>query len=126
LAPGETKVVETFWSDTDIEAGNYRVEGDVNYLTGQAYIDDAINVSEVIQFQSDPETDEEDQNIPPWLILMVLVLVGSLMYYLDLDPVWIILLLGVAGISFYIIMAGLPNYLIGVLLLVSVIVLQLS
>ncbi|MFB6208118.1 MAG: hypothetical protein ABEJ69_02110 [Candidatus Nanohaloarchaea archaeon] len=119
LAPGNTRIVQTYWKDQNIDPGTYRVEGQMSYITGSAYIDDTINVSEMVEIQSGPQTGDEGGKVPYWMVIMVLVLLGAMMYYFDLDPVWVLLLLGIVGISLYIVLTGLPNYLLGLLLLLS-------
>lgn len=123
LKPGETKIVKTYWASQDIQPGEYRVEGQMNYVTGQAYVDDTINISEMFEIQSPPGQDGEKPLVPWWLIVMVLVLLGALMYYFELDPVWIVAFIGAGGISVYIYLSGLPNYLIGLLLLLTMLLL---
>ncbi|MFB6204364.1 MAG: hypothetical protein ABEJ75_01830 [Candidatus Nanohaloarchaea archaeon] len=120
LAPGETRIVETYWSQQSLDAGIYRVEGKMSYITGSAYIDETINISKIIEIRQGPQPDGEKSRVPYWLVLMVLVLLGAMMYYFELDPVWIVVLLGLLGISLYIILTGLPLYLLGLLLLLSV------
>lgn len=123
LAPGETKIVKTYWKSDDIEPGEYRVEGQMSYVTGQAYVDDTINVSEMFEIRSPPGQEGEKPLLPWWLVVMILVLLGAVMYYFELDPVWIVAFIGAAGISVYIYSTGLPNYLIGLLLLLTMLLL---
>lgn len=116
IEPGQTKVISTEWSSSAIEGGDYRVTGDINYLTGESFIDETIEISDVVQVES---TDDQDQNkeSSTWIIVMVLVLLGVLMYSFEIDPVYIIAITGLVGFSALVLSTGMPLYFIGLLIL---------
>jgi hypothetical protein len=121
LAPGETRIAQTYWSSQDVEAGTYRVEGDLGYLTGNAYIDSTINVSDVIQVEQAPgEEPEEGGGMSSWLILMGLVLSTALMYYMEIDPVIIVLTVVAISASAFIMFSAIPNIAIGGVIVATV------
>lgn len=117
LEPGEQSIISTYWNSANIEAGEYRVGGEVNYMTGHSFVDETVDISDTIQVE---DTDEEtDTNVPYWLVIMILVVAGALMYSFEMDPIIIAAILGVAGISAFIIISGLPTYLVGVLIAIT-------
>jgi len=120
LAPEETRVVQTFWSDDNIEPGRYRVEGQMQYITGNSYIDDSVQVPEEITIQSSSSSSEEEQSgVSLWLIVMGLVVLGSIMYYFEISPVWIAGLIGLGVVSVLVLTTDLPDISVAVLLLLS-------
>lgn len=123
IAPGETKIIKNYWKDNDLEAGEYRIRGEMNYLTGKSFIDDTVDISEYVQVESTGSDGQGDQTIPWWLVVMVLVLVGVLMYFMEIDPLWILLIMGILSLSAFILISGLPIYLIPILIIVAVAVL---
>jgi len=121
IEPGQQEIISTYWNDEQVDGGEYRVRGDLNYITGNSIVDETISISDRIQVE---ETDEEESDsVPMWLILMTLVVIGVLMYSFEIDPILIASLLGIAGISAFVLMTGLPTYLIGVLIVITVLTL---
>lgn len=120
IRPDQTKVISTEWKSSAIEGGEFRVTGDVNYLTGKSFIDETVDISDIVQVESTDE-DQEEGDTPTWIILMVLVLLGVVMYSFEIDPVYILAITGLVGFSAFVLMTGMPLYLIGVLI-VSIIV----
>lgn len=115
IEPGDTKIIHNYWKDDDLESGEYRIRGEMNYLTGQSFIDDTISISDYVQIES-TGSGEEGQLIPWWLVVMVLVLVGVLLYYMEIDPLWILMVMGILSLSVFILVSGLPAYLIPILI----------
>lgn len=96
LAPGETRIVQTYWNSDDIDVGEYRVEGTMSYITGSSYIDSSIDVPDQIEIETTEEPEEE--SIPLWMVAMVLLLVGAVMYYFEISPFWIAVILGMGAL----------------------------
>lgn len=127
IAPGETKTIESTWmTSDDLKAGNYRIRGKAKYITGQAFLDDTFSIESFIEIQQSNSTGggvlsgEKGSGLPIWMVVMFLVLIGALMYSFEIDPLLIIMTLGVLAISLFIWMSGLPMFLIGVVLIVTV------
>ncbi len=118
LSPGQTKVISTYWSGDRVEGGEFRARGEMNYITGNAFIDESVQISDYIQIESSDD-DGEGQGIPIWLVVIVLVLIGVLMYFFDIDPIWIVVAMFFFAISIFVLVTELPVYLIGILLLLT-------
>lgn len=118
LAPDETRIVKTFWTEQNIETGKYRVEGNMDYITGQAYIDSSIKIPEEIQItQTSPE---EEGQVPYWVIVVALLLLASVMYYFEINPVTILGAVGFLTAVSLILLTELPDLLSGILLILVV------
>lgn len=119
LSPGESKVIKSWWRNRNVSGGDYRVESDLNYITGSALVDQTIDIPDVpVNIESTDEEDE-DSGAPIWPLIMLVVLLGALMFYLDMDPFWIILILGIIGISGFILWANLSAAYIGILIILA-------
>jgi hypothetical protein len=131
VEPGETITVERNWqTGDDLQAGNYRLRGTANFMTGNAFMDDTFSIEDFIEIRQSNESDgnvipgsgDGDQGgLPLGLLAIFLVLMGSVLYAMDIDPLLILLVTGVLAASFYILLSGLPMILIAVLLIISVI-----
>lgn len=124
IKPGEVEVFQTSWDNhpNDIEAGEYIVRGEANYITGNALVDETINIRDFIEIQQTENRTgepggEKKETLPTWLILMLLILLGVIMYSFDIDPVWIVMIVGFAAISAFVLIMGLPTYLIVIALI---------
>ena len=125
LEPDEERYVEASWGSEDgIEEGAYQIDGEVDYLTGQATASGSFSLPgfDVVEVRPDdsPGSDEQDGRggLPLWLVAMILVLLGVLMWSFGIDPFWILLIVGIFGISAFILMSGISNYLLILLLMV--------
>ena len=131
VSPGETAQVDATWSGED--GGEYQLQGTVNYITGQAYvgpptgefaIQGAIREAvEVEEGTDDPEQGEDSR--PLWIVIMVLVVLGAIMYSMEIDPFWIVLILGFLGVASVILLTGLPNWILALLVLAAAVVLYI-
>lgn len=123
LEPGETQWVDATWSDTErIEGGSYEIDGEVDYFTGSAYASGSFslpdfNVVEVRPDDSPAVDGDERSTVPLWLVFMVLALLGVLMWSFDIEPFWILLIVGGLAVSSFILLSGVSNYLLVVLLM---------
>lgn len=128
LEPGESQWVDANWISRDgVEEGTYQIDGQVDYLTGQATASGSFSlpgfdVVEVRPADSPGSDEQERSSVPLWLIIMVLILMGVLMWSFGIDPFWILLIVGVLGISAFILMSSISNYLLILLLMVVAIV----
>lgn len=130
IAPGETKTIESRWyNGNDIRAGNYRMRGSMEYITGTAFLDNSFQIENFIEIEPSNNSQGGSGNIipsgesgespPTMLILIFLVLSGALMYAFEIDPLLIIMVLGMISISSFIWFAGLPLYLVGLVIITS-------
>ena len=119
FAPGEVAEVESIWRTSDLEGGNYQVEGLVDYRTGETHLSDDFSITDIIRDPVDidePEAEtEDDADIPYTLLLIVLLFLGVILYLLEVDLVWTIVFVGVTGISLFILFSSAPSYLILIL-----------
>jgi len=124
IEPGQTKVVNSYWKGNNVEAGDFRVRGEMNYLTGNSFIDKTISVSDYVQIQSSSENGDTDSGdvLPWWLVVMLLALLGVIMYYFEIDPVWIAGLMGFLTVSAFVLFFNLPVYLIGIFIILGAII----
>ena len=125
LGPGESQWVDASWTDGNgVEEGNYQIDGEVDYFTGSAYASGSFSLPDfdVVEVRPDdsPAVDNEDEreSVPLWLVVMVLVILGVLMWSFGIDPFWILVIVGFIGISAFILMSGISNMLLVVLLIV--------
>jgi len=118
IEPGQQEIISTDWTSDEVGGGEYRVRGDMNYITGDSIVDETVTISDHIQVEEDDE-EEDTGSVSTWLVIMILVVLGVLMYSFEIDPIVIAAVVGVAGISALILMLGLPNYLIGILVLLT-------
>lgn len=120
IAPGETVRVDANWVSNDVEGGNYRVEGDIGYHSASIPVIESISVTDSPKpaivtdddQQQDQQQENEEQSAPLLLIFGVVIGLGSLLYVMGLDIVWVTLISGLAGIAIFIITAGLPIYIL--------------
>jgi len=121
LAPGEVAEVDRNWDYEDLEGGNYEVDGLGDYRTGETYISGDFSVSSVIRDrqtidQPEAEQDEEGFDIPFTLVIMILLILGTVLYFFEIDFLWTIVIVGFVGISAFIFFSTASNYLILILL----------
>jgi hypothetical protein len=122
LEPGESQWVDGFWNEeTQIEEGTYQIDGSVNYMTGSATASGSFSLPGIDRIEVRPEdspgSDEETgDGVPVWFVIIVLTILGVLMWGFEIEPFWIIAIVGTLGISSFIIISGLPNFLLAILL----------
>jgi hypothetical protein len=124
LQPGEFQEVSMTWESENLEPGTYRVDGTGSFATGRFYIGGQDSITSAIQErvqvnEPDTETGGSSSNIPIWLVMMILILLGIIMYSFDIDPLWIALIVGVLAITAFVLMTDLPLYLIGITLILG-------
>ncbi|MFB6180616.1 MAG: hypothetical protein ABEJ93_01945 [Candidatus Nanohalobium sp.] len=119
----ETEVMQI--NSEKISAGNYRLSGRADYMTGVATESDSFSLSDVVEVRPEeleeqgPGSGVEDESLPMWLVIMTLVVVGVLMYSFGIDPIWIVAVVGIIGISLFIITSPVSNLLLIIFLFVS-------
>lgn len=123
---GGAEVVAQEVTASGIEAGNYRIEGSADFLTGSAIASDSFSLSDIVDVEPGDLENESDgtgsfdnQSLPLWLVVMLLIMVGVLMYSFGIDPIWILVAVGVIGISIFILTTSVPNVLLIVFLIVT-------
>ena len=122
LSPGERTRMKVYWSNSPLPAGNYDAQGSLPHMTGAAFVDTSFTVTDFVNENvdiTDPEGNQtglagETGGTSTWLIVGVLVLLGVLMYSFEIDPVWIIALLGALGVAAVVLTTPLPNALAAV------------
>jgi len=119
IAPGDSEWVATTWADEDrIEGGSYELDGEVSYLTGSSYASGSFSlpdfdVVEVVPDDS-PQTDEDErETVPMWLVFMVLAVLAVLMWSFNIEPFWILAIVGGLAVTSFILLSGVSNYLAG-------------
>jgi hypothetical protein len=122
LEPGESEWTNAYWSGGSVDEGTFQVDGQVDYITGSAYASGSFSLGDVVEVRpsDSPTTDDETQEgggVPIWFVVIVLVILGVLMWGFEIEPFWIVAILGVVGISAFILLSGLPNFLLAVLLI---------
>jgi hypothetical protein len=131
LEPRESQWFTTFWTGEEVEGGEYTVKGSVDYMTGSSFtqktfsIGDTINVTAPEQ-PPQPGQEQEQEPLPGWLVIMFLALVGVLMYSFEIDPMWILATITFLGVSVFIFLSDVPNYLILVLLTTAGLILYIG
>lgn len=120
LAPGESGWTNAIWSDQSVEEGTYEVDGDLDYMTGSAYASGSFSLDDVVEVvpEDSPEGEtSESSDIPIWLVVMILAVLGVLMWSFEVDPVWIFGIVGMISLSAFIIISSISNLLLlGVLI----------
>lgn len=119
IEPGQQEIISTYWRDSTVDGGEYRVRGDMNYITGRSIVDETISISERIEVEETDDSDDESQ-ISIWLVLMTLIVLGALMYSFKIDPIIIAVVIMMIGISIFVMMTELPSYLIGILVVMTI------
>lgn len=127
IPAGGTETVVTEIDSSQVSAGNYRIQGSANFMTGQATVSESFSLSDIVEVQpgqleddsSGPTGSFDNESLPLWLVVMLLVMVGVLMYSFGIDPIWIIAAVGVIGISVFILTSPVPDLLILVLLTIT-------
>jgi hypothetical protein len=128
LDPREEAWVEATWnSEEEIDEGTYQVDGQANYVTGSATASGSFSLPGIERVQVRPSNEDEEDGktgggVPVWFVVIVLSILGVLMWGFDIEPFWIVAVLGVLGISAFILLSGVPNYVLAILLIVVVIV----
>ena len=81
IAPGKTEIISGYWYDSDgVDAGAYRAEATISYITGMATKESTIHVpAEItIPIVDIPQTKNET---PWWFILIIMALIGLYVYW---------------------------------------------
>lgn len=127
LGPGESRWITSYWTGEDVEAGEYELKGTVNYVTGSSFASQSFSVGESINITApDQETlneDEDKEKLPSWLVIMFLVLVGVVMYSFEIDPMTILVFLGLIAAALLVTITELSNSMLLLVLTTSIIIL---
>lgn len=118
LAPGEYAEIDSTWGSRNIEGGEYEVEGKGDYRTGETYISGEFAITDVIQERQSVEEPsggdaEKSVNEAPFIMILIIsVLLATILYLVDVDPVWIIMLSAGSAASLYILLGSTANALV--------------
>lgn len=128
LAPGEYAEVDGTWKSENVEGGDYRVEGKGDFTTGQMLISDEFILTNNIQERQSVEEpsggETEEQNDAPILMVVILsLLLGTLLYLMEVQLTWIIMLAGGAAVVLYILLSSVSNILL-LIPLISIAIIQ--
>jgi hypothetical protein len=123
LEPGETQWTNAYWTGSQVDEGQYYLDGEVDYFTGSAYASGSFSLGDIVTVEQAPDdspvTDGQDsrETVPMWLVFMVLAIMAVLMWSFDIEPFWIMAIVGGLAISAFILLSGVSNYLLVVLLM---------
>ncbi len=122
LEPGETEWTNARWRGDNVNEGTYQIDGEVDYLTGSAFASGSFSLDDIVQVvpEDSPTVDDEESEratVPLWLVFMVLALLGVLMWSFDIEPFWILAIVGGLAVASFILLSGVSNYLLVVLLM---------
>lgn len=125
IEPGEYAQKAVTWRGNNVDGGEYYLEGQVNFMTGNAYIGEqrasfvlTDQIQDRVQVQdTDPSSPDSESQPPMFLVVIFLILLGVVLYSFDIDPFWVVTAVGVVGLSIAILMTALPNWIIIVLLI---------
>ena len=122
LEPGESEWTNALWTGESVDEGTYQIDGELDYLTGSAYASGSFSLSDIVEVvpEDSPTVEDEESEratVPLWLVFMVLALLGVLMWSFDIDPFWILAIVGGLAVAAFILLSGVSNYLLVVLLM---------
>ena len=123
LEPGESEWTNAVWFGGDVDEGTYQIDGQVDYFTGSAYASGSFSLGDIVTVEEAPsdspvsDGESERDTVPMWLVFMVLAILAVLMWSFDIEPSWILAIVGGLAISAFILLSGVSNYLLVVLLM---------
>jgi hypothetical protein len=131
LGPGESRTIRLDWEkEGEMPAGNYRVQGVYNHMTGAVFVDETVQIQDFLQNVevTEPEGNQtgplgETGSDNTWVIVLALMVLATIMYSFDIDPVWILTLVGVLGLTGLVILLSLPIWILALTVIVLVVVL---
>lgn len=116
LSPGEYAEVDDLWVREDLEGGEYSVEGQGDYRTGETYISGDFVITDTIrerQSIQEPSTaTEPEKDTPLTLIIILSLLLGTLLYLFDVRFSWTFIMTVVTAVGLYISLSSVPTYLL--------------
>ncbi len=130
FAPGQTEVVSFNMESGSLEAGNYALNGTLDYSSSEAFIGQQ-TFTLASQIRTNPEDpddfDTPDQtsdgsSTPLWLLGMFVLVLAAVMYSFGFDLFWIIIGAGFIGIGLFILISPASNWLLLILLTTPVII----
>jgi len=118
LSPGEYAEISGTWSSVNVQGGEYSVEGIGNYETGETYISgnfaitSAIQEKEEVDEPSGGRTEESGSESPLTMIIMLSMLLGVLLYIMEIDLMWVVMIMGSTAVSLFVLFGTASNYLL--------------
>lgn len=119
ILSGEARTVRVNWQrEQDLEAGNYQIQGVYNHMTGAVFVDESVQVTDFIRESVNVTEPNEDATgvvgqaggSSTWVILILLVLLAVVLYSFEIDPVWILVSVGLLGIAAAVFVLNLPMW----------------
>ena len=121
LEPGESEWTNAFWRGDEVDEGSYQIDGEVSYFTGSSYASGSFNLGDIVEIvpEDSPAAPDEDERdgLPVWLVFMILAILTVLMWSFDIEPFWILAIVGGLAVAAFILLSGVSNYLLVVLLM---------
>ncbi len=123
LEPGESQWTNAYWRGPQVESGEYYLDGRVDYFTGNAYASGSFSLGDIVTVEEAPDdspinsSQDSREEVPIWLVFMVLAILTVLMWSFDIEPFWILAIIGGLAIASFILLSGVSNYLLVVLLM---------
>ncbi len=118
LEPGEYADIEAIWDSESVEGGEYAIEGTGSYSTGETYISgdfvitSAVQERESVDEPSGGTAEEPGSETPVTMIIVLAMLLGVLLYVLEIDLMWIAMIIGGTAVSMFILFGTASNYLV--------------
>ena len=127
VEPGDFVRLDGTWTGENVDGGEYRLEGKVNYMTGNAYIGGSTGsfvltdeIEERIEVENTDTVDgQQEGDVSMFLVLLFLVFLGVLLYSFDVDPFLIVVGICLTGTVLLVLSTSIPNLAIPVLLIIS-------
>lgn len=118
LEPGEFAEIDTTWISDEIDGGEYSIEGKGDYRTGETYISGEFAITDTIQERQNVDepsggvAEEAESEAPLVMIIIISILLGTILYILDIELTWIGILTGGLMISLYILLGPVSNVMV--------------
>jgi hypothetical protein len=132
LEPQESEVVDMSFDSENISQGSYVMNGTLDYSSSEAFVGQQ-TFALASQIQTDPEdpdsfnednnTSDSSSGTPMWLVGLFILVISAVLYSFGFDLFWILVAAGFIGIALFIVLTGVPNWMILVLLTTPVIIL---
>ena len=122
IAPGESIEADVIWN-TDQEGGVYTLEGPLDYMSGQSYVEEDISFTDTPQAPRQVDEPEggtqgggDDGSFPLWLFMLFLLALSTVMYSFEFDLFSIMIVVGGIGLAGLILFTQASNLLLLLLL----------
>jgi hypothetical protein len=130
--PQQSEIISATITNDSLSQGSYMLNGSIDYSSSEAFVGQQ-TFALSSQIQSDPESPEdfneggdeqtEEAGTPMWLVGLFILVISAVLYSFGFDLFWILVAAGFIGIALFIVLTGVPNWVILVLLTTPVIIL---